>query len=146
MPMQTSKMSSPQKGALLGLGVFIALLTFASGCSCVDSSSSTTTTTTTKESSSLGGTAVAKVLETSTKAVLVDQKITLDGDLKCTADISLIQGTVAGSCAGTDTDGNAIASTLDGEASVTGVNRCSGTFKVTRGTEVINENKKLNCI
>ena len=145
MPMQTSKMSSPQKGALLGLGVFIALLTFATGCSSDDTSSSTTTTTK-KESSSLGGTAVAKVLETSTKAVLVDQKITLDGDLKCTADISLIQGTVAGSCAGTDTDGNRIASTLDGTASLTGVNSCTGTFKVTRGAEVINENKDFNCI
>ena len=79
-------------------------------------------------------------------AVLVDQKTTLDGDLKSTADISLTQGTVSGSCAGIDTDGNAIASTLNGTASVAGANRCSGTFKVTRGTEVINENEDFNCI
>ncbi len=144
MPMKTSKMSSPQKGALLGLGVFIALLTFATGCSSDDTSSSSTTTT--KESSSLGGTAVAKVLETSTTRVLDGENITLDGELACTADISLIQGTVAGSCAGTDSEGNAIASSLEGTATVVGVNSCSGTFKVTQGTEVIKEDKSFNCI
>lgn len=36
---------------------------------------------------------------------LVDQNITLDGELACTGDISLTQGTVTGSCAGTDADG-----------------------------------------
>ena len=89
---------------------------------------------------------MAAVLKKSTEVVLVDQNITLDGELECTADISLTQGTVTGSCAGTDTDGNAIASTLEGTASVSGVNSCKGSFIVTSAAEVINENKDFNCI
>jgi len=148
--MQTPKARSPLKSAVLVLGV-VALLAVATGCSSDSSSSEAPATTeapTTTEapaSSSLSGAAVAKVLETSTKGVLVDQSITLDGELACTADISLTQGTVTGSCAGTDSEGNAIASTLDGTAKLIGVNSCSGTFKVTQGTQVINENKNFNC-
>ena len=125
---------------MVGLGAVVVLLAVATGCSSDDSSSEA------PASSSLGGTAVAKVLETATKAVLVDQSIKLDGELQCAADISLTQGTVTGSCAGTDADGNAIASTLDGTASLTGVNRCSGTFVVTSAAKVINQINDFNCI
>ncbi len=95
---------------------------------------------------SLRGAGVARLMETSTQAVLRDQSITLDGVLECNANVSLARGTVTGSCAGTDTDGNAIASTLDGTGSVTGINRCRGTFIVTSAGEVINENRNFNCI
>ena len=152
MPMQTTKMGFRKQGAMLGLGVVLALLMFATGCSSdktssdAPASSKAPASSEAPASSRLGGAAVAKVLETSTKGVLVDQSITLDGELACTADISLTQGTVTGSCAGTDSEGNAIASTLDGTAKLIGVNSCSGTFKVTQGTQVINENTNFNCI
>jgi hypothetical protein len=131
---------------MVGLGAVVVLLAVATGCSSDDSSSEAPATSEAPASSSLGGTAVAKVLETATKAVLVDQSIKLDGELQCAADISLTQGTVTGSCAGTDADGNAIASTLDGTASLTGVNRCSGTFVVTSAAKVINQINDFNCI
>jgi hypothetical protein len=137
---------------MLRLGVVVALLAVATGCSSDSSSSDAPATTeapTTTEapaSSSLSETAVATVLETSTTRVLGDQSITLDGELACTADISVTQGTVTGKCAGTDSEGNAIASTLDGTVKLIGVNSCSGAFKVTQGTEVILEDANFNCI
>jgi hypothetical protein len=150
---------------MLGMGVAITLLAVITGCSsdeqtsepteaqvseAADALASEPTEAPASESSdagtSLGGSGVARVMETSTQAVLLDQSITLDGVLECNADVSLTRGTVTGSCAGTDTDGNAIASTLDGTASVTGINRCRGTFIVTSADEVINEDKNFNCI
>lgn len=76
--------------------------------------------------------------------MLVDDNITLDGELTCTADVSLRQGVVSGSCAGADIDGKAITSTLDGTVSISAP-RCAGDFIVTWDGDIIENEETYDC-
>lgn len=82
-------------------------------------------------------------LEQKTEDALEDADIELDGSLSCSADIA-DDSTVTGSCTGTDTEGEEIASSYDGTIDVDKA-ECTATFTVMRGAETVVTEDDVDC-
>ena len=75
---------------------------------------------------------------------LKDRDIVVDGDIECSADVA-DDGTVSGSCSGTDITGTDFGTALDGTVDVDEAT-CTGTITVTWGEEALLADDDYDCI
>ena len=90
------------------------------------------------------GGAVKSQIEDTTKEVLDARDIVVDGEIECTADVA-DNGTVTGSCSGTDVAGTDFGTVLDGTVDVDKAT-CTGTITVTWGEEALLQDDNYSCI
>lgn len=90
------------------------------------------------------GGAVKARIEDTTKQVLDDRDIVIDGDIECSADVA-DDGAVTGSCSGTDIAGTDFGTVLDGTVDVDKAT-CTGTITVTWGEEALLDDGNYDCI
>lgn len=90
------------------------------------------------------GAAVRVVLEQRTEDILSDNDVELDGDLDCSADIG-DDGSVTGTCTGTDADGNAVESSFEGTVDVDEAS-CEASLVVTRGSDTLSDESDVDCL
>lgn len=90
------------------------------------------------------GAGVRVALENTTNDVLSDNDVELEDGLDCSADIA-DDSTVTGSCTGTDTEGAAVQSTLEGTVDIDEAT-CNGSLTITVGTETLSDESDHDCL
>lgn len=90
------------------------------------------------------GATVSAELKADTESALDSRNIDLDGELDCSADIA-DDGRVTGTCDGTDDDGNAVSSSIEGTVDVDEA-ECESVLTVTVAGDVVLEDTDHDCL